>query len=103
MAAFVLPVYIVLLLVGGLMGYLKAGSKVSLVTSAAFALALLVAGYARVPYGPQVILALLIVLAVVFVARLIKTRKFMPAGLMVLLTFAALGLYWTAWPVAPGR
>jgi uncharacterized membrane protein (UPF0136 family) len=103
MAAFILPVYIVLLLVGGLMGYLKAGSKVSLVTSAAFALALIIAGYAGVPYAPQFILGLLIVLAVVFAARLIKTRKFMPAGLMVLLTLAALAGYWTNLPAAPGR
>jgi len=90
MAAFILPVYIVLLLAGGLMGYLKAGSKVSLITSAVFAVALGVAGYAPLPYGPQVILALLILLLVVFAVRLFKTRKFMPAGLMVILTVVAL-------------
>ena len=95
MAAFILPVYIVLLLVGGLMGYLKAGSKVSLITSAVFAVALAIAGYASVPYGPQVVLALLLILLVVFGLRLSKTRKFMPAGLMVALTAVALLLHWT--------
>jgi uncharacterized membrane protein (UPF0136 family) len=98
MAAFILPVYLVLLLVGGLMGYLKAGSKVSLITSAAFAVALVVAGYAGLAHGAQVVLALLLILLVVFALRLVKTRKFMPAGLMVLLTAAALMLHWAALP-----
>ena len=37
----VLWIYIVLLLVGGLIGFLKAGSKVSLITSAVSAAALI--------------------------------------------------------------
>jgi len=96
MADFVLPVYIALLLAGGLMGYLKAGSKVSLITAAVFAVALAAAGYAGMIYGAQVVLALLLVLLVVFALRLLKTRKFMPAGLMVVVTLAALLLHWTA-------
>lgn len=90
MMSYVLPVYIVLLLVGGLMGYLKAGSKVSLVTSTVFAVALAVCGYAPVPKGTEIVLALQGALLVVFVARFLKTKKFMPAGLMLILTLAAL-------------
>jgi len=45
-----------------------------------------------VPYGPTLVLVLLGVLLAVFVARWLKTRKFMPAGLMVIVTAAALAL-----------
>lgn len=96
MAAFILPVYIVLLLVGGLMGYLKAGSKVSLIMSATFAVLLALAGFTGLTYGPQIVLGLLVALLVVFGARLYKTRKFMPAGLMVGLTVLALILHLVA-------
>lgn len=87
----VLWIYIVLLLVGGLMGYLKAGSKVSLVLSVAFAvlLGLCAAQVIRVPYLAE---ALLMALLIVFVVRFVKTRKLMPAGLMLLLTALALVL-----------
>ncbi len=92
----VLWVYIVLLLVGGLIGFFKAKSKVSLITSAVFAAVLVsddVAG--RVPAG-------LCAqsgerhhgscLLVVFAIRLAKTKKFMPSGLMLVVTIAALAL-----------
>jgi uncharacterized membrane protein (UPF0136 family) len=90
MLTYVLPVYLVLLLVGGVMGYVKARSKVSLVASVAFAIALAVCGYAPVPHGPTLVLVLQGLLLVVFGARLAKTRKFMPAGLMVVVTILAL-------------
>lgn len=80
------------------MGFVKAGSRVSLITSAVFAIALAIAGYAGIKYGSQAVLALLVVLLAVFTARLVKTRKFMPAGLMVVLTVAALLLRWAAIP-----
>ncbi len=91
----VLWAYIILLLVGGLIGFLKAGSKVSLITSAVSA-ALLVVMTLRVfvpnvrHSAAQVILTLLII---VFAVRLSKTRKFMPSGLMFALSVAALALY----------
>ncbi len=91
----VLWAYIVLLLVGGLIGFFKAKSKVSLITSAVFAAILVLAvspgifqpGAAR--FLVNVILALLLV---VFAIRLAKTKKFMPSGLMLVLTIAALAL-----------
>ncbi|MGA3283465.1 MAG: TMEM14 family protein [Verrucomicrobiota bacterium] len=91
----VLWIYIILLLVGGLIGFLKAKSKVSLVTSAVFA-ALLVLTTLRGIFQPafardlaNILMALLIV---VFAVRLAKTKKFMPSGLMLVVTIAALAL-----------
>jgi uncharacterized membrane protein (UPF0136 family) len=89
----VLWVYIVLLLVGGLIGFLKAGSKVSLITSAIAAAALVLtaipglfsAGVARAL--ADIIMAALLV---VFAIRLSKTKKFMPSGLMLVITILAL-------------
>ena len=92
MLTYILPVYIVLLLVGGVMGFVKAGSRVSLITSVAFAVALAVCGYTSVPRGPLLVVILQALLLVVFVARFAKTRKFMPAGLMVVATVLALTL-----------
>jgi uncharacterized membrane protein (UPF0136 family) len=89
MANTILWVYIVLLVIGGLMGFLKAGSKISLISSVVFAvlLALFVTGVWRWPIGADILLALLLV---VFVMRYAKGKKFMPAGLMIILTVLAL-------------
>ena len=87
----VLWVYIVLLVIGGLIGFFKAGSKISLIMSASFAaaLALCAAGIIFQPYMADVLLAALLI---VFALRLTKSKKFMPAGLMLVLTIAALAL-----------
>jgi uncharacterized membrane protein (UPF0136 family) len=87
----ILWIYIILLVVGGLIGFLKAKSKVSLIMSAAFAaaLSLCAAGIVFYPYMADILLALLIV---VFAVRVAKTKKFMPAGLMLVITILALAL-----------
>ena len=91
----VLWIYIVLLLVGGLIGFFKAKSKVSLITSAVFA-ALLVLTTLRGVFQPGFALTLanvlMAVLLVVFAVRLAKTKKFIPNGLMLVVTAAALVL-----------
>lgn len=92
MAAYILAVYLVLLVAGGLMGYLKAGSKVSLLSALGFAAALALCGYGPVPHGPLLVVILQGILLAVFVGRYLKTRKFMPAGLMVIVTAAAVAL-----------
>ena len=74
------------------MGYVKAGSRVSLYTSAAFAVALAVCLFLRQPLGLNIALALQAILLVVFALRLSKTRKFMPSGLMVVATALAMVL-----------
>lgn len=85
----VLWVYIVLLLIGGLIGFLKGKSRISLIMSAAFA-AILVLCALDVVFKPYVADIVMAVLLVVFSLRLAKTKKFMPAGLMLVVTVAAL-------------
>lgn len=89
----VLWIYILLLLVGGLIGFLKAGSKISLITSAISAAALILTTIPgllgiRLASGLQDII--MAALLVVFAIRLGKTKKFMPSGLMLVITAAAL-------------
>ncbi len=87
----VLWVYIVLLLAGGLIGFFKGKSRVSLVMSAAFAAALILCALGII-FRYYVADILLAVLLVVFAMRLAKTKKFMPAGLMLVATVVALAL-----------
>jgi uncharacterized membrane protein (UPF0136 family) len=91
----VLWIYIVLLLVGGLIGFLKAGSKVSLITSAIAAAALVLTAI-RGLFGPNLASgladAIMAALVIVFAIRLTKTKKFMPSGLMLVITILALAL-----------
>lgn len=91
----VLWIYIVLLLVGGLIGFLKAGSKVSLISSSVFAALLVltaVPGVFERKFALGLSNVLLAALLVVFAIRLAKTKKFMPSGLMLVLTILALAL-----------
>lgn len=92
----ILIVYLVLLLVGGLMGFLKAGSRVSLITSVVFAAALAFCIWGGLAKGLTIAMILQGMLAVVFAIRLKKTRKFMPSGLMLVVTVLALILEFVA-------
>ncbi|MGH7990359.1 MAG: TMEM14 family protein, partial [Limisphaerales bacterium] len=89
----VLWAYIILLLIGGLIGFFKAKSKVSLISSAVFA-ALLILTTLRGIFQPGFALGLanviLVVLLLVFAMRLGKTKKFMPSGLILLATVVVL-------------
>jgi uncharacterized membrane protein (UPF0136 family) len=85
----VLWIYIFLLLAGGLIGFYKAQSKVSLISSAVFAalLAVLaVPGIFERKFAHGAANVLLAALLVVFAIRLVKTKKFMPSGLMLVVT-----------------
>jgi uncharacterized membrane protein (UPF0136 family) len=87
----ILWIYIILLVVGGLIGFFKGKSQVSLIMSVAFA-ALLSLCAANIVFYPYVADILLAALLVVFAMRLTKTKKFMPAGMMLIITLAALAL-----------
>jgi uncharacterized membrane protein (UPF0136 family) len=86
----ILWVYIVMLVVGGLMGFLKAGSKASLIASVGFAIPLTLAALAIVP--SMVADICLVVLLIFFGKKYVIGRKFMPAGLMTILSIVALAL-----------
>lgn len=89
----VLWVYIVLLLVGGLIGFYKAKSQVSLIMSSIFAALLVltaVPGIFERRFAMDLSNTIMAVVLVVFAIRLAKTKKFMPAGMMLVVTVAAL-------------
>lgn len=91
----ILWIYIVLLVVGGLIGFMKAGSKVSLITSSIFAALLVlctIPGLFQPGVRQMIVDVIMAVLLVVFTIRLTKTKKFMPSGLLLVLTLAALVL-----------
>jgi uncharacterized membrane protein (UPF0136 family) len=79
-------VYGVLALVGGWMGYQQASSKASLISGTITGILLLLASFGLLrglSWGLWLGIAVTLLLLVTFVVRLIKTRKVMPAGLMV--------------------
>jgi len=91
----VLWAYIVLLLVGGLIGFLKAKSKVSLITSVTAAVVLILTalpGILNRAFAQTLANLVLAALLVVFTLRLVKTKKFMPSGLILVLTVLTLAL-----------
>jgi uncharacterized membrane protein (UPF0136 family) len=91
----VLWIYIVLLFLGGLVGFLKAGSKISLIMSAVFAglLILCATNYIFTPNFAHLLTTIILVFLMIFFAvRLTKSKKFMPNGLMSVLTLATLVL-----------
>ena len=91
----ILWIYIVFLVVGGMIGFFKAKSPVSLIMSVGFAAALAVCainGLLDVKLARGLADVLMIALLVVFAIRLAKTKKFMPAGMMLIVTLTALVL-----------
>ena len=91
LAMIALWIYVTLLLAGGLVGFIKAGSKISLLTSALFAalLALCATGVIHPFWIADIILA---VVAVIFCVRYLKTSKFMPSGLILLFSVVVLAV-----------
>ncbi|HWF17633.1 MAG TPA: TMEM14 family protein [Verrucomicrobiae bacterium] len=87
----VLWVYIVLLFAGGLMGFLKAGSKMSLLMATAFAVVLILCA-TRVITEPRAPDYIMVFLFIFFAVRLTQSKKFMPNGLMSLITLVAIVL-----------
>lgn len=85
--------YGILALVGGIMGYVKVKSKISLISGSSSGVLLLACavlmlqGYTWSAIAAGGITAILII---TFIMRWVKTRKVMPAGLMVILGIPAL-------------
>jgi len=83
-----------LMLVGGLIGFLQAGSRVSLIASIVFALPFVLAAVDvfGVKASSQVARVWMQVLLVLFFCRWWQKRRFMPSGLMALASLIASGL-----------
>lgn len=87
--------YGVLVLLGGVMGYVSKKSMPSLIAGAAFGLALIGSGFLTFQqrfFGMVAALVLTLLLTVFFGIRLKKTGKFMPAGMVLLLSLVTLVL-----------
>ncbi len=84
----ILWIYIVLLLVGGLIGFLKAKSKISLIMSTVFAVLLGICAVEKLRVEWS--WGILSFLALIFFMRVLRTRKFMPAGMMLLVTLVTI-------------
>ena len=84
----VLWIYIALLVGGGMMGLIKGGSKISLITSVAFAVPLILCdlNVTQFQHARWILIALLFV----FAWRFSQSKKFMPSGLLVMLTLGTL-------------
>ncbi|MGB7250818.1 MAG: TMEM14 family protein [Phormidesmis sp.] len=88
----------IMAIAGGAIGYKQAGSQVSLMSGLISGLLLLVGAYLLFggsSAGPILSAVVSLLLVIVFLVRLSKTRKFMPAGLMIILGLVNLGLLWT--------
>jgi len=91
--AIVLFFYAILLLFGGLIGYLAAGSFISLIMGIVCALLIAGAGLALwkgIAWGFMGGLALSILLALFFGYRFFLTYKMMPAGIMASFSIAVI-------------
>lgn len=86
--------YGTLTLIGGIMGYVKAKSQASLISGLVSGSLLILAGIAQLmgqTWGLILAAVISAALAIVFVVRLAKTRKFMPAGMLILASLASFG------------
>jgi uncharacterized membrane protein (UPF0136 family) len=91
-----LGLYALLLAVGGLIGYFKAGSRASLIAGMSSAVAALLALWLwskNSPLGVPLGLILSIVLFVLFGYRYaVKTRRFMPSGLLAVVSLIVMAV-----------
>ncbi len=86
--------YGILAIIGGIIGYVQASSKASLISGSISGLLLIFAGAMQLQgqaWGLILATVVTTVLIIVFAIRLAKTRKFMPAGLMIIVGLVALG------------
>ncbi len=86
----VLWVYIGLLVGGGLVGFFKAGSKISLIMAVACAVPLILCELGVIPIKNA--RWMLVAMLVLFTWRLVKTKKFMPSGMLLVATLLAIAI-----------
>ncbi|MEB3343072.1 TMEM14 family protein [Okeania sp.] len=87
--------YGILAIIGGIIGYKKVGSKISLVSGSISGLLLIISGIMQligINWGLILSIIITTILIITFIIRLAKTRKMMPAGLMILTGIIALAI-----------
>jgi len=93
--AFFLLIYALLILSGGIIGYIKSQSVASIVMGLTFAIALLASAYTMmkgIQIGFYIASTLTLILSIFFTYRLIMSHKFMPSGLMCILSLVMLAI-----------
>lgn len=93
-------VFGILTIAGGIMGYVKAGSTISLIAGAISGLLLLVAAFllpSHVTAGLTIGLIVSLLLAAQFLPVFFRTGKMMPAGMMSLLSILGIVFAIAAW------
>ncbi len=86
-------VYGLLIALGGIMGYVKGGSSISLISGGSFGIAILISAYfiSKGKIAAQYFaIALTFLLDGIFTYRFAKTLQFIPAGFLSLLSLAVL-------------
>ena len=92
--------FAILTIAGGIIGYVKAGSVISIIAGSISGILLLVAAWLMPDHqAPGFILALVVsvLLAGQFVPKFFSTHKVMPAGLMSLLSVLGIVVAMAAW------
>lgn len=95
LSAWFTTAYAALLMVGGIMGYLHAGSVVSLLTSFSFALFLIgssISMFRGQITGQYTGLVYTLLLDAFFTYRFLKTKVFFPSGFMCLVSLGLVGI-----------
>ncbi|MEW6730192.1 MAG: TMEM14 family protein [Acidobacteriota bacterium] len=87
--AYAVIIYGILVILGGLIGYLQASSKASLIAGGVSGAVLILSGWLMLDYlptGTYLALLVAVALAILFGKRFAAKQAFMPAGLMLLLS-----------------
>jgi len=87
--------YGLLAIIGGILGYMQAQSKISLLAGGGCGIMLLVSALGQFqgqPWGLMSAIVVTAILLIAFMMRWLKTRKFMPAGLMLILGIPSLSV-----------
>ena len=85
-------VYGVIMILGGIAGFARVGSKASLISGVGFGLVLLVSGigvWNGSQHSLMVAILIALLLVVLFAIRYAKKRRFMPAGVLAVLSLVA--------------
>jgi uncharacterized membrane protein (UPF0136 family) len=90
----------ILTIAGGVMGYVKAGSTASIIAGSISGILLIAAAFLlpeHVVAGLAIALIVSLLLAAQFLPKFIRTGKFMPPGLMAILSVIGIAVAVAAW------